>query len=264
MSLQLKVCGSLLLAALFIAFLWGGNNNELSSEASPSSLPVPPQTVLVELFTSQGCSSCPPADQVFQRLVEESEEGNLSIIALSYHVDYWNRLGWKDPYSQAAFSERQRQYARVLPDQRVYTPQMVIQGQRAHVGSREKEVRSSIRSMGQQPQASSLTTILKAATEGSNVREVSYEIKGKSNGITLQIALVEPHLANDVPRGENRGHRLAHTNVVRTLTSQINPKLQGTLAIDISALETSSSGKVILFVQDTEQMTVLGATEIVL
>lgn len=78
------------------------------------------------------------------------------------------------------------------------------------------------------------------------------------------MALVETHVANDVPRGENSGHRLTHTNVVRTLTSQINPKLQGTLAIDISVLETSSKGKVILFVQDTEQMTVLGVTEIVL
>jgi hypothetical protein len=141
---------------------------------------------------------------------------------------------------------------------------MVIQGQRAQVGSREKEVRSSILSIGQQPQASSLTTTLKAPTEGSNVREFSYEIKGKTTEITLQMALVETHVANDVPRGENSGHRLTHTNVVRTLTSQINPKLQGTLAIDISVLETSSKGKVILFVQDTEQMTVLGVTEIVL
>lgn len=263
MSLQLKISGSLLLAALFIAFLWGGNDSRIRSKPSPEKQPIPSQTVLVELFTSQGCSSCPPADQVLQRLVENNEEGNLKVIALSYHVDYWNRLGWKDPYSQAAFSERQRQYARVLPDQRVYTPQMVIQGQRAQVGSREKEVRASILSIGQQPQVSNLTTTLKAATNGSSIREISYEITGKTNGITLQVALVETHLANDVPRGENSGNRLAHTNVVRTLTSQINPKLQGTLAIDISALETSSNGKIILFVQNTELMTVLGAAEIV-
>jgi hypothetical protein len=264
MSLQLKTSGSLLLAALFIAFLWGGNDSESSSRTSPANLPTSPQTVLVELFTSQGCSSCPPADLVLQRLVEDTQEGNLEVIALSYHVDYWNRLGWKDPYSQAIFSERQRQYAQVLPDQRVYTPQMVIQGQRAHVGSREQEVRASIKSILQQPQATTLSTSLKAATKGSQLREITYEITGKTDGITLQMALVETSLANDVPRGENSGHRLAHTNVVRTFTSEINPKPQGTLTVDTRVLADASRGKVVIFVQDTEYMTVLGVVEVVL
>ena len=115
MPLQLKIGGSLLLAALFIAFLWGGNGKEMNSKPSSENHSKPSQVVLVELFTSQGCSSCPPADQVLQRLVEDAEAGQLEVIALSYHVDYWNRLGWKDPYSQAAFSERQRQYAQVAP-----------------------------------------------------------------------------------------------------------------------------------------------------
>lgn len=264
MSLFQKISGSLLLAALFIAFLWGGTDSGVHSKPSPEKQPNPPQSVLVELFTSQGCSSCPPADLVLQRLVEDADAGHHEVIALSYHVDYWNRLGWKDPYSQAAFSERQRQYAQVLPDRRVYTPQMVIQGQRAHVGSREKEVRASIQNIRQQSPSTTLSTTLKAVKEGSSLREISYEITGNTNGITLQIALVETSLANDVPRGENSGHRLTHTNVVRTLTSEINPSQQGTLTVDTSVLANSSKGKVVLFVQDTEQMTVLGVTEIVL
>jgi len=264
MSLQYKISGSLLLAALFIAFLWAGTDSGVSSKPSPEKQPTTSQTVLVELFTSQGCSSCPPADLVLRRLVEDTDAGHLEVIALSYHVDYWNRLGWKDPYSQAAFSERQRQYAQVLPDRRVYTPQMVIQGQRAHVGSREKEVRASIQAIRQQPQSTTLSAALKAATAGSSLREISYTITGETNGITLQVALIDTYLANDVPRGENSGHRLTHTNVVRTFTSEANPPQQGTLTVDTSVLATSSNGKVVLFVQDTEQMTVLGVTEIVL
>ena len=261
MSLHQKIVVSLLLPALFIVFLWAGNDGEsIKQNPSPNS-ENPPQTVLVELFTSQGCSSCPPADRVLQGLVADAQEGNLEVIALSYHVDYWNRLGWKDPYSQAVFSERQRQYAQVLPDQRVYTPQMIIQGQHAHVGSREKEVKASIASIQQQPAAIIITAALNAA---ATKQEIAYEITGRMNGITLQVALIETSLANDVPRGENTGRHLAHTNVVRTLTSTLNPPRQGTVIVDTSALANTANGKVVLFVQDTEYMTVLGVTEIVL
>lgn len=264
MSLQLKITGSLLLAALFIACLRGGNNSESGANPTTINNVTPTQTVLVELFTSQGCSSCPPADRVLQRLVNEAEEGNLAVIALSYHVDYWNRLGWTDPYSQAVFSERQRQYAQVLPDHRVYTPQMIIQGQGAHVGSREKEVRAAIQDISQQAPTSSLLASPNPVKNDRSSREIAYEITGKTNGIVLQIALIETALANDVPRGENSGHHLTHTNVVRSLTSEINPKPQGTLTIDASALGTSSNGKAVLFIQDAEQLTVLAATEVAL
>ncbi|WP_020534991.1 DUF1223 domain-containing protein [Lewinella cohaerens] len=264
MSLQLKITGSLLLAALFIACLRGGNNSELDGSPTIINKTTSAQTVLVELFTSQGCSSCPPADQVLQRLVEEAEEGNMAVIALSYHVDYWNRLGWADPYSQAVFSERQRQYAQVLPDHRVYTPQMVIQGQRAHVGSREKEVRAAIQRISQQAPTSNLLVSLNPAQNDRNSREIAYEITGKTNDIVLQIALIETTLANDVPRGENSGHHLTHTNVVRALISETNPKSQGALTVDTSVLGTFSNGKIILFIQDAEQMTVLAAAEVAL
>jgi hypothetical protein len=102
--------------------------------------------VLLELFTSQGCSSCPPADRVLSRLNEEAKSGDLLVVALSFHVDYWNRLGWTDPYSDAAYSQRQRIYARKLGDNRVYTPELVVDGRTGHVGSREGEVRQAIKS----------------------------------------------------------------------------------------------------------------------
>src|SRR5690606_23106952 len=98
--------------------------------ASPSTAP----PAVVEPFTSQGCSSCPPADALLPRL--DDAAGPLEVVALAYHVDYWNDLGWRDPLSSPRWSERQRRYARRLPSGRVYTPQLVVAGREHVVGSR--------------------------------------------------------------------------------------------------------------------------------
>src|SRR5689334_14081460 len=98
---------------------------------------------LVELFTSEGCSSCPPADRVLARLAAEARASGRRIFPLSFHVDYWNGLGWRDPWSTRTFTERQRNYARAL-GWRTYTPQMVINGAEHFVGSDERHARESI------------------------------------------------------------------------------------------------------------------------
>ena len=108
-------------------------------------------TVIVELFTSEGCSSCPPADSLLKKLSEEAAIPGVEIIALEEHVDYWDHLGWKDPFSSSAFTERQNDYARKFGNGGAYTPQMVIDGQKEVIGSRSQEARELIQKAADQP-----------------------------------------------------------------------------------------------------------------
>lgn len=179
----------------------------------PVSEPDPPAGfALVELFTSEGCSSCPPADAALARLVEEDRPG---VLALAFHVDYWDRLGWRDPFGSAAYSERQRAYAPML-DRRVYTPQAVVNGTRGLVGSRERELHEAIETALATP--AELDLLLNVRRNDEEVI-VSVSASRPPEGAVLYVALVQRSAATDVPRGENRGRRLTHVNVVRALTS---------------------------------------------
>jgi len=100
--------------------------------------------VIVELFTSEGCSSCPPADKVLSELKAEAEKYKQPVLFLEYHVDYWNRLGWKDPFSKNQFTLRQENYSRVLPGKELYTPQLVVNGEAELTGSDQKAAKAAI------------------------------------------------------------------------------------------------------------------------
>src|SRR5262249_24150999 len=110
--------------------------------------------VLVELFTSEGCSSCPPADQLLTSLAEKQPVSGAQIVTLSEHVDYWNRLGWTDPYSSAALSKRQNDYAEQFGGDSVYTPEMVVDGASQFVGSDDYAARDAIENAIKSPKAS--------------------------------------------------------------------------------------------------------------
>ncbi|MBA3766978.1 MAG: DUF1223 domain-containing protein [Acidobacteria bacterium] len=188
--------------------------------ANPTAEPAP---VLVELFTSEGCSSCPPADQVLSRLDGERSIPGANVIVLSQHVDYWNRLGWRDPYSAAEFSERQGSYAAAFGRDGVYTPQMVIDGRLEFVGSNITKAREAIAQAARLPKAKvqiELAPKAEASQSGAIQLMVRVEdIQTISAGDTAEVwlAITENDLNSSVASGENAGRNLRHTAVVRQL-----------------------------------------------
>lgn len=168
--------------------------------------------VLLELFTSEGCSSCPPADRVLEAL-DRQPVANADLIVLSEHVDYWNYLGWSDPYSSSFFSERQHKYSDRLTAT-VYTPQLVIDGQFQVVGSDRKEVMQGIA-------RASLKTKLPLsihAVRSGNAGSAHVEANSGGANADLYIVIAADYARSQVLRGENSGHTLSHVAVVRSIT----------------------------------------------
>lgn len=169
--------------------------------------------VLVELFTSQGCSSCPPADKFMGELVNRP-----GIIALSFNVDYWNYLGWRDTLAQPAFTKRQKAYAKRRGDGQVYTPQMVINGRTHVVGSHRKDVLEEIGKQAAVPD-----TYFVPMSVSSSGNELDIKIAGGPTDRIIQdstvwVMSVVPEVQVEIERGENSGRTITYHNVVRQLT----------------------------------------------
>jgi hypothetical protein len=173
--------------------------------------------VLLELFTSEGCSSCPPADALLAQLPAMVEA---PVIPLSFHVDYWDGLGWKDPYSSRTYTRRQYDYSGCLEGRSVYTPQLVVDGAVGFVGSDRARALAEIVSASARPK---VAILLEAASPNPDSSEVSIEVRARpvdaESSAEMFLALTENGLASDVTRGENKGRRLAHAGVVRWMRS---------------------------------------------
>ena len=186
----------------------------LSAQPAPARVPI-----VVELFTSEGCSSCPPADAVLSRLAAEQPIAGVQVIPLGLHVTYWDQLGWKDAASLDEATARQQAYSRVFGEDRVYTPQAVIDGRDEAVGSDAGSVTAAIARAARQPHAH---VSLTARFQGDSivatmaVSAVPPEIKEK---LRLLFVLTEDGLTSVVKRGENGGRTLHHDAVVRRLSS---------------------------------------------
>ncbi len=169
---------------------------------------------VLELFTSEGCSSCPSADKLLPQLAKLDS----NIIPLSFHVDYWNRLGWTDPFSSNEYSERQRNYARQLNLESVYTPQLVVNGEYELVGSNRGHAESAIK----KALADKATVQLTIENVKKNNDKLSFIVRseGDFKKTNLLAALVQKKATMNVKTGENSGTKLSHTNVVRTLLQQ--------------------------------------------
>jgi hypothetical protein len=217
--------------------------------------------VLVELFTSEACSSCPPADGVLARLDREQAASGVEVIPLSEHVDYWNNTGWRDRFSSPLFTSRQQDYGQALHLQSVYTPQMVVNGEAQVLGSDGNAVRAAIRAAAQGPHA---TVALRVA--GSDT--ASCQVRGFPPGTQtadVLLAVTESSLVTFVSGGENNGSRLRQSAVVRSLhtLARLDAKNGGVYSanvrLNLRPDWNRQNLKLVLFVQDRSTRRIIGA-----
>ena len=165
--------------------------------------------VVLELFTSQGCSSCPPADVLLNKVKSEFDH---SVFPLSYHVDYWNYIGWKDPFSKSKYVEKQRDYNIKFKNRSNYTPQIVVNGMEHFVGSNSSKLYGAINSYSKEK----TTNKIGLTNVWSDKKSVSFEygISGGTKGKTSRALLVLDQRTTDVKQGENRNRKLTNSNIV--------------------------------------------------
>ncbi len=223
--------------------------------------PAPSAFALVELFTSEGCSSCPPADQALDELATDAERRGLRVYALSFHVDYWNSLGWTDPFSTSAYTRRQEAYAGRTSARGVYTPQMLVNGGEGFVGSDRARARRDVdRALAAAPPSPRPLRLRvdAAPAPGQSIR-VELEAPWLTPGAYLNVALAERARAQPVGRGENAGRTLRHRNVVRAFET-ITPRGPGPHRLELPATGLDPASLVVIaYAQDPATLAVLSA-----
>ncbi len=237
MRYRILVAASLVSVGSFVAAVSSGilsANEDESKRSSP---------VMVELFTSEGCSSCPPADKLLKSLDSDDT------IVLSFHVDYWNQLGWRDPFSSEEFTIRQRQYAGLFGLKQVYTPQMIVAGESEFVGSNKRLAASALAKAKQTKSSQSVRIIVSKAV--ANGFKVKYQTTGASSDTLLNLAVAQKSASSKVTAGENSRTNLAHVNVVRSFkTIAIDSNSEGETEIEFPVEVKPSELIVVGYMQD--------------
>ena len=247
------------LAVVAISVRWPAHSSAASNSADK-------QPVILELFTSEGCSSCPPADSLLDKLSQEQPFDGVEVLALEEHVDYWNSLGWSDPFSSPDFSRRQEQYANTFPDGGVYTPQMIVDGRAQFIGNRTHEARDQIRWAASHPKS----RLLLSPSSASNARTRSFELlldpssaAPNSSSLDLWLAITEKGLRSNVTSGENSGELLRHAPVVRFLHKQQSVSLPLnspiTFSLDLRDNWVPAKLTLIAFLSDPHSRRILAA-----
>jgi len=206
-----------------------------------------PSPFLVELFSSEGCSSCPAAET----LLRQKSLADPSLLALEFHVDYWNSLGWKDRFSSSGFSDRQSRYASTRGTGQVFTPEAIVDGRESLVGSDRAALAAAVTRQRQRPRA-----ILTLKQEGPELEITGAAVPAGQ----LWIAVTESGLETTPPRGENRGHRLLHAPVVRSfreVAAVPAGSLQKKVGVDLDPSWNRGSVRIVAAVQDPENGAIL-------
>jgi hypothetical protein len=255
-------CVSLLTAVVVARGMKSEIGREPDRDAARSGKRTP---VLVELFTSEGCSSCPSADQALAQLQKDQPIANVEIIPLSEHVDYWNYIGWTDPFSSSAFSERQRGYARAFRLDSTYTPQMVVNGQAEFVGSDRSRAESAIVKAASAAHANVQIKVVTNTATSADLQVRVDDLPGVRQGdnANVLLAITEDNLRSNVARGENSGRRLTHTAVVRQLrvigTAQTSHPFNASATASLDGVWKRNDLSAVVFVQERTSGRVLGA-----
>jgi hypothetical protein len=234
--------------------------------ALPADRPVP---VIVELFTSEGCSSCPAADRVLTRLEQMQPVPGAQVIAIEEHVDYWNQLGWTDPFSSPQYRARQNDYAVAFHSNNIYTPQMVVNGQTEIVGS---DLNRAYHEISTAAQTATTLIELSAAPNSRDAEMLDLSVQVTNPKTTkwrdsnVYLAVTENGLTNFVQRGENAGHTLRHSSVVRSfgVIGRVDPKGASGGQL-VSTLRLPHEWKrenlhAVVFVQERESFKITGAS----
>lgn len=212
---------------------------------------------VVELFTSEGCSSCPPADELLARV--QKETAGKPVYILAYHVDYWNRLGWKDVFSKAEYSQRQSTYSKWLKLSGVYTPQTIVNGQIEFVGSAQGTLNNAINA-GLKKEAKARITLSNVVVNGHNAT-IKYNAMGYTDNTTLQLALVQKNAVTNVKSGENGGHTLSHIQIVNNFKSiPLGKNKEGESGIALPGTFSAPGYELIAFIQNNATGEITGAT----
>jgi hypothetical protein len=225
--------------------------------------------VLVELFTSEGCSSCPPADALLAKFEQEQPIPAAEVIALEEHVDYWDELGWVDPFSGAQWTLRQQDYAAARRDRGVYTPQMIVNGQMEFVGSRERQARQAIGEAASKPSATVEMTALNPTPEGIQVRvTVGQTNAGNNEHVDVWLAITESGLRSAIRAGENSGLDVRHGAVLRrmrkigSVAAGKEPAFAGDATIKLDKTWKRQNLRAVVFLQEKHSRHILGAAAV--
>jgi hypothetical protein len=237
--------------AIAVTLLLGGT--ALSAAEPPSDFAV------VELFTSEGCSSCPPADRLLIELARRREQGE-AVYCLGYHVDYWNKLGWTDRFSSEAMTRRQAAYAKVLGLERIYTPQMIVNGTMEFVGSNKAVAEQAVNHALALRTAQLLKLTGVSVTDRKTV-SVTYTAGADADELIVTAALVQRHADSRVTCGENEGRKLQHAGIVRAFRSvKIGEQLTGTFSLPLPTDVKPADLDVVGFLQHPQTAAIVAAT----
>ncbi len=227
--------------------------------------------VVVELFTSEGCSSCPPADELLSRMAKQQPIANAEVIALEEHVDYWNELGWVDPFSSREWTARQQVYAGVLGNGNAYTPQMVVDGKTEFVGSQSRKAWQAVQQAAAEQRARVTLRPGNSPDSGTENLSVSItrlpEAPGRDTA-EVWLAITETGLHSAVKRGENAGEDLHHAAVVRSIRKIGEAKtgdetsFSGDATVPLRAEWKRENLHSVVFVQGKKSRRIFGAAAI--